>query len=532
MERDRHGGLAVKRGTWLEVVLHPLLIAAMLGCIAISAAELVQLLVPDIPATYLVGVCAVGTLEASYSFRMLRAGRSMGGTNVIRFRAIEMIVLLIIVKIGAYLGDSWSAVVADVLAWPRDPLAFFDLDTIVGFSFAFFSWVVATDTADDLTRIGEPPEHDRGYVPPLQSLTARFFWGGALLMILTGLRSVRFESLLDPQRLSISGPVLSVLIYFLLGLVMLGQIHLARLHRRWRAEGIPMQPQLAGRWVRYGLIFVTLVALIAFLLPTSYTAGILDVVAGVLQLIGAVVWIIFGLLLYPIIMLLYYLTRHSSWPVEPPSPEDLLPPPQLRPGGAGGGAPAWLSVVRSFVFWAVMLGFAFYVIRAYLRDRPELVQSFRRVRPFDLLLRLVSALWRRMRGWARAVNERFPLRLSLRPDQRAPAAHLPGFLRLSGLSRRERIWYYYLSILRRARDRGVPRRTSQTPYEYSQTLGSRVSDVEQEFEQLTQAFVEAKYSRHTVGHEHERRVRHIWRRVRAALRALGPASRRTAVGGE
>jgi hypothetical protein len=39
-------------------------------------------------------------------------------------------------------------------------------------------------------------------------------------------------------------------------------------------------------------------------------------------------------------------------------------------------------------------------------------------------------------------------------------------------------------------------------------------------DQLTQAFVEARYSHHTVEREYARRVRDSWRQVKAALRAL------------
>jgi hypothetical protein len=82
------------------------------------------------------------------------------------------------------------------------------------------------------------------------------------------------------------------------------------------------------------------------------------------------------------------------------------------------------------------------------------------------------------------------------------------------------VLYYYLSVLRRADERGIPRRPAQTPDEYRARLGPSLPQAEEEVNQLTDAFVEARYSRHTVEREQARRVRESWQRVKAALRAL------------
>jgi hypothetical protein len=47
-----------------------------------------------------------------------------------------------------------------------------------------------------------------------------------------------------------------------------------------------------------------------------------------------------------------------------------------------------------------------------------------------------------------------------------------------------------------------------------------VPGVHRPLEQLTRAFVEARYSRHVVDSEQARRVRASWQQVKAALRTL------------
>jgi len=95
------------------------------------------------------------------------------------------------------------------------------------------------------------------------------------------------------------------------------------------------------------------------------------------------------------------------------------------------------------------------------------------------------------------------------------------FFRLGGLSPREQVLYYYLSILQRARQRGIPRRAAQTPREYSATLEPSLPEVQQEIGTLTDAFVEARYSRHIIGSDRVSQVRVSWQQVKAALRAVG-----------
>jgi hypothetical protein len=507
----------MRRSHWVEVVFRPLVIAALLGCIALSLSDLLGLFF-EISPLVLVAMCVLGSLEASISHRLLQPGRSMGGTNILRFRAVELATLFLVVKLSGFFGDSWDAVVAEVRYWPVDPLCFLDLGTIVTFVLALFSWMATVETANDLARIGEPHDTSRGYVPPLQSLTARFFWGGTVLMISVGVGNFHFVAL-DGGDLRVRGWVVNVLAYFLLGLVMMGQVRFSMLSLRWERDGVRVGGSVAGRWVRYGVAFVGLAALVAFLLPTRYTIGLLDMVSAGLRLVATVVLLVAQLVLLPFAWLLHLLTRNSRRPVSPPSLDDVLQL-EARPGAPAVATPNWFEALRSLLFWAVALGATFYVVRSYLRDRPELFTVWRGRRPVRALLRFLAALWQRLRGFARTARERIPpLRLSLwRRDRVAPERPL-GFFRLAA-SPRERILYYYLSILRRAGRQGVSRARSQTPYEYGATLGSHLPEAEEDVSALTQAFVEARYSRHPLGRDEDRRVRGVWRRVRAALQAL------------
>jgi hypothetical protein len=507
------------RHPWLENLFRPLVIGVMFGCIALSLVEFVRLFFSAWNGTYLVLVCVLAALEANYSYRLVRA-RRLRGTDLLRFRLIEVGVLFLLVKIGSYVGESWTGVLASIQSWPSHLYRVFDLETLAAFFLALISWHVSTQTTRDFERLHEPPAHYRYYVPPLDSLAGRFFWGGAVLLIAAGLTRIGIAQLLNLRRPPVPGLVLNVLVYFLLGLVMLGQVRFATLRKRWEAGETKVADELPRRWVRYSLAFIGLAAFLAFLLPTGYTMGLLEVAGYILAIIltalslGAT--LLFWLILLPFAWLMSLLGGDPvpARPAEPPSR-----PFPIDSGGHAG--PDWFQILRSLMFWVIALGIVFYVVRSYLRDHPELLESLAALGLVRALGRMWAALGRWLGGWGETLRERIPRGWSLRLGRRGGPSKEPfGFFRLGALSPRDRVLYFYLSVLHRAGQQGFPRRPAETPDEYRTTLGPNLPEAQGEMDQLTHAFVEARYSRHTVEREDARRVRASWRQVKAALRAL------------
>jgi hypothetical protein len=507
---------------WIENLFRPLVIGVMFGCIALSLVELVHLLVPAWNGTYLVAGCVLAAVEANYSYGLIRA-RALRGVDVLRFRVIELVLFFILLRIGGYLGDNWADVVADIQTWPHYPSKIIDLETAAAFVLAFLSWHVSTQTVRDLERLDESPAYHRDYVPPMESLADRFFWGGAVLLIAAGLTRIGIVQLLNLSRPPVPGLVLNVLVYFLLGLVMLGQVRFATLHKRWKAQGIKVADDLPRRWVRYSLALIGLAAFLAFLLPTGYTMGLLDTVGWILGTIMGIIWYIATLFVLlvtlPLTWLFWLLSKLLGEPA--PAPQGSLSLPPLSQQPSGSVAPNWLEIFRSLLFWIVALGIVFYVVRSYLRDHPEVREALLALGLIRALRRWWMALWRQLGRWVQSASERIPRRfLSLQLARRKPSREPFRFFRLGALSPREQILYYYLSIVRRAGQQGFPRRPAQTPDEYRTTLEPNLPEAQEEMDLLTQAFVEVRYSRHEVEPDQARRVRASWEQVKAALNAI------------
>jgi hypothetical protein len=494
----------------------------MMGCIALSFVRLVQLFFPDWNGGYMVIGSVLAAVEANYSHRLIRS-RKIRGADLLRFRAVEIALFFILLRIVSKIGVPRDRVLADIQTWVQEPWRLFDLEVGYALLLALSSWAMSIQTTYDLARIGEPPFGDKHYVDPVDALLGRFFRGGALLLAVAGITRVGIASLLELRRPSVPGLVLNVLVYFALGLVMFGQIQFRRLSQRWLGEGIDVPKELADRWVRYSVVFLALAGLIAFVLPTGYTLSLLTVASLVLGAVLYALNVLFQLLVLVFFLLLTPLARLFGAEVRREAVEPI-PPPNLSYLAPGGSVPEWLAVVKSIAFWAVALGAVAYVVRAYLRDRPELTEALISFEPLQAIRRLVAALWHHLVRLASAARQRLPsqLRLQLRGRERdqAPEGGRFRFFRLGAVSRRERLLYYYLSILRRAARHGYPRVQSDTPYEYETRLGPAISQAEAELDGLTEAFVETRYSTHQVDRKQEERVRADWRKVRAALRAL------------
>lgn len=511
----------MRKKVW-EMVVRPVIVAAMFGTVAVSLVHLAGFFFPEWNGTYLVVAVIVVSLEASYSRRLLQAA-GLRGAERFYFRLTELLTLFILLKAGTYVGLSWRAIITEIRAWPHNPLLIFDLEVLLGFILILIVWDLTNQTMDELARINERPVLRSTYVHPRQRLAERFFTGGILLLLLAGLTHVGLSEVLRLNRPAMPGIVFNVLLYFLLGLLLLGQTHYDTLRRRWQLEEMTVASELPRRWLVYSLALIGVGALLAAVLPTSQTVGLfelLDVLVSALAMVIFILWyilfVLFLLLMLPFYWVFSLFTSNDLRPPDGPPPV----PPAVRNALEAGAGPAWFEVLRSLLFWALLLGGTGYILRSYLADHPELRHAVTQVRALHVLGQLLTRLRRWLGGWREAVTHRLPERLQFHRTRPASLRHPFKLFRLGSLSPAERVRYYYLSILRRAGRQGYPRRDSQTPYEYEETLRPALLDDRDDLEALTDAFVEARYSRHELTTDELHDIADVWKRVRTAIRRL------------
>ena len=106
------------------------------------------------------------------------------------------------------------------------------------------------------------------------------------------------------------------------------------------------------------------------------------------------------------------------------------------------------------------------------------------------------------------------------------------FVNLKKLSPRDRVIYFYLTMLQKANRSGMSRHASQTPYEFEKMFSDRytssiewgegtrlnIQDDAYPIEDLTEQFVEARYSNHLVSDEQAVAAQSSWKKVLKILR--------------
>ena len=102
---------------------------------------------------------------------------------------------------------------------------------------------------------------------------------------------------------------------------------------------------------------------------------------------------------------------------------------------------------------------------------------------------------------------------------KTPTAKPPWrFVRLNALSPREKVRYFYLSTLKRAEKGGVPRQESETPSEFANDLRLNWPDTSPEIEDLTEAFLVARYSRQPIAETDIPPIKAKWERLKSIIR--------------
>lgn len=521
---------------WVENLFRPTVIASMMASVVISVVALVHRVDPTWGGAYLVCFTFLIVWEAIQSERVLKHSEP-GRFNRLRFRFTEGVLIMLFLKVASYTELGLGQLLVDIPRWFRNLTTFFDGGYILAAVLLFFLWQLGVFIAQDLYILEVHPSELR---PPsissqfylwitrprsainrgaaLQRIMVSFFWGGLILVICTGLARYDIPYLFPDRPPPVSGLALNVMAYFLLGLVLISQAYYSVLRARWQLEEVEIAPNIGTRWAILATAFLVVVITIALLLPTGYSIGLPQAIGLAVNVVvtGLIYAIVLALsILVFLINLIASLFLRQQKPILE-APGGGLPMSLQEAPDRGPGPPIW-GMVRDLLLWALLLGIVAYSFYNFLGDRRYLLRGLFSGGPVAWLRRLLAALLgvtgRVARRARRQVREQVR-RLFGTGGRRPPWRYIS----LSSLGPRQLILYFYLSIVRRAGERGIPRRPSQTPYEYSERLRAELPERKSDVAELTEAFVVARYSPRPVTPEEASLVKRSWRRMRSALR--------------
>lgn len=520
----------------LEEIIRPLAIAGMMTCIAYAVAYFIMNILGVWPGTFFIILVFIISLESIYSQRLLNR-RDVSQRDAIRFRFVEWVVILLVIRFGVYLQYGGQQLLRDMATWGADINAFFSADFMMNSLLVLIFWALAlylSKTVQELEStpfekppvVTDPDFYLRTTIPhhgrvDRRSLIGRIatviFIGGAVMLILAGLAQMDIRNLLVTASPT-TGVILNIMLYYLIGLLLLSQARYTTLKANWEVDGISVGQALGRRWLLFLVLFLLLVGIISAILPVNYSVGVVAVISTIVRWIAyAVLQLIYIIIVAVTYLLTFIGSLFSGKPIAAAVVPTPIPTPAPPPTVAPGLPPAtWWEVARSLLFWGVLLAVSGYAIFRFLNDRWGLFGHLKDLRLFRWLRSLFAGLGNRTAKLWHTLKSTLQRQIAVRQN----AVRRRFRMRAASwrqMSARERVRFLYLALLQSAAEQGLDRPDSATPLEYASDLASHIPEESTGTQQLTVSFDEARYSEHAIDDKVVEDTQQHWRKIKRAL---------------
>ena len=541
---------------WQQSILRPALLTLMLGCVVTAGTYAFVVLLggfTESMANVIVVACSGAALTACAMGALTwQVGKDVA--ERMKFRIGEPLAWIVVLRIGLWLVTGATPPVGLLL---REPIAtVFDPAFIVGAILVPLVWGAAEgmnrmlmvlslqpDEVDHISRaygrLSDPVENtlrsDRR--AQLDRFIALWIGLGILVIVLAAgsqIRPAEDEGLLTIRsQLIHPRAIVSTIVYFFAGFLVIGQSRLVALRARWALDGLAVDEGRFRNWMVYVVGFVAVVGLITSLVPIGDTILLFKAIQAVWQVLMAFLF----LLLRGFGWVVSLFVQEGSGADEAPPPAAFEMPKALETADVPttvGNEPN----IGEWVFYAAA-GISALIIGYHLLAARGLDWAWFVAR-FGMLL----GMFRRTVGvgarlLAEVVNRITGMDVQPRRSTVRQAAH--------GMTMDEQVQFTYLSVLDEAAERGAGRRPSETPKRYAPRLSqaldnARVQQANEAAEGetgpadpeqpsgpppdvgwLTDAFYRARYSSASVDQTDVTLAEQVLRRIRALWRRRGPS---------
>lgn len=537
-----------RAGRGVRYVVHPLLMATLVLAILVAMLTIIRMVTLDDRWALLTALFFFIALEAIYTTNWIRHPARLR-LDRSTYRAAELLLIVIIVRLGTwFVFDDVQLNIEQLTFYLGNPLAFFlNGPFLVTLLLALVCWRLAITLSDIFMRLEVSEFELQFYSLPLAQRKARsddqpiltgrhqlvmkftqyWLWGGILLVLAVGLSTLEIRSLdalktpLAIGRLGLQpGLLLILLLYFGIGFYLLSQAKLMEMNARWLLNDINADEQMRKSWQRFSLLVLLAVGIIAAFIPIGPNLAVGRILTALLYVIFILVNIIIFLLSIPLFFLFALFSGESggeTQPLPPLNPELFAeaPPPEASP------LVETVAMFLSSAFWSIFAVIAVMALLFFLRERKTILEGGTAGQIWEQFWAWLISLWKSL--WQRTENIRLQLpkiRSETKddPDSKADKQRRWRFFRLGALSPKEQIRYFYLSTVRRAGEKGVKRESAETPLEFAEDLKDSWPTVEEEVEELTAAFLKARYSDESITKEDVPEVKETWKDVRRQLK--------------
>jgi hypothetical protein len=494
---------------------------------------------PDWHPGVIAAVLLFIVVDRLYTYKGLKSLTPLSSEWVIAYVA-QWIVILVFLRLLLSYANGLDSFLRELSLFTRGYVEnLFSPEFVFTVLLALLVWYVSGQFLGLLDEIGldqelalsEDTAHIRSEaVPARQRLVNLIFSMGIVLVVITGLARINLRTIVSNtagiphiEVRGFSGGEAGALLYFVFGLALLSLGRLISLQTHWSQQRIPVSSKnLTRQWGVYSLVFLLVLAVIVSLLPSGDSLGLFSLLVRMLGFLGGVLFFIGQLILFLISLLLslpfLFLPGDSSPDAPAPPPMPVLPP--GGPVTSTTGSAIW-ELIRSLLLWGSLAVIVVYAFSQFVRQHGGLRAALRKSRVTNWLILAWQWLYRnaeKTRGsLARAITDGWQSIISLLEAKRI----LPpvALISLRSLDTRRRIYFYYLAMIRRGGEQGLPRTPSQTPSEYAVQLEKALPSAGEDIDSITEAFVQARYSRQEVDRSQADLVKAIWGRIRRAFQS-------------
>lgn len=513
---------------WLLVLL---ISALMTGPVLV-----IQAILGDGPWLSLVPLLAFIAAETMLTTRWLARPQQRLLSRT-QYRLAELVFLLLLIRFLTWIIGEVNPTADVLLSYWLEPITFLDRSFVIFTVMALLTWqetvflthlwlslpptpaeqAVATPVGRSTLRDGENPWLNSNRTLLASQFLSHWVYGGVVLVVCAALTTLDTSAIADDfsfrsiSRLGVPPLLLSaLLVYLLVGMWLYSQSRWQVLRMRWLISGATIQTGLEQRWNRSALWLMGSIAFAAAFLPIGSTFGIarilqflVFIISGLIQLFLYLAVFLFSL---PFILLgrSEVVENELLLTPEPFEPPQLLPPTPEPPTGP--------NLLANGLFWVVLLVLAVAAIVFFLRERG-----------INFSWAGGRAMWQAFLAWWRGLRGRVTelVHVLQRGRESSTPSSPPtpwSFFRLSSLSPREQIRFFYLAAVRRASEKGVPRQPAETPLEFAKDMKEGWPEAEQDIDHLTDAFLHARYSPQPISKEDVNPIKKTWQQVKSSLR--------------
>jgi hypothetical protein len=513
------------------------LVFLLMGCTILVLNILIVSVFPRWHFAMIAGVALFVVIDRLYTFRQTKKLALLSTEWMVAFGS-QWIVILLVVRLLLSYSNGIDSLRNDLSLFASGYLEkFFTPEYIASILLAFGVWTLTRkflDLIDEIgldqrTALGEEIVMPDNPIPAHQRMVSLVLTLGIVLVILTALSRMNLEDLVSAtgkipkvQFSRFSGAEAGALLYFVFGLGLLSLSRLMSLHTHWNRQRIPISSRnLARQWGVYSALFLLMLGLVVGILPAGDSIGFFSLVIMTFSFLLRVIWFVSQLVIGLILLLLSlpFLLFNKTPAEVVKSPPPALPP--LLP--TGPELPAvnneLLALIRSIFLWGALIVVVLFALIQFFRQRGDIVPAIRRSRITNWLLLAWQWLYRNVKKTGNDLSRLVAAGWQGMTTRLEGKRILPpmGLIRLRSLDPRRQIYFYYLAMIRRGTENGIPRQPSQTPSEYAGLLEKELPSATEDISAITDAFVEARYSRRDIDTGKAEFVKDLWGRIRHAL---------------